>query len=335
MTRETKIGLLVGLAFIIVVGILLSEHLTTATERPSAPLADAGVGVREGVAAPGINYGDGTDLPYRVPEPVHPVPTARELSQTLSVNPPQVVVGPGSDPKTPIRITNTPTAPAIISGGEQPRPDDSQPVTESPVVTRVPTDIFANQHPIQAVAQQHGESIVSVVPSVQSQTQVSSTSGGLPTPSKVREYIAQPGDTLSRMAALLPGGNTKTNRDAIVSLNPELQKDPNKVIAGRKYQLPVEIASPSNSYVPAPLVQTPSPVVRNVPSDSTKTATGTYRTYVVKKGDSLSKIAMEQLGSKSQVSVIRELNQDVLKGSDLIKIDMKLKLPARTVASTD
>ena len=32
MTRETKIGMLVGLAFIIVIGILLSDHMTSTTE---------------------------------------------------------------------------------------------------------------------------------------------------------------------------------------------------------------------------------------------------------------------------------------------------------------
>ena len=32
MTRETKIGLLVGLAFIIVIGILLSDHIGSTTE---------------------------------------------------------------------------------------------------------------------------------------------------------------------------------------------------------------------------------------------------------------------------------------------------------------
>lgn len=334
MTRETKIGLLVGLAFIIVVGILLSEHLTTTTERPSAPLAEAGVGVREAVAVPGINSSDPATTPYRAPEPVHPVPTARELSQPASTIPPQVAVGPGSDPKTPILITNTPTAPAIIPGVEKNESTNPQPVTEPPVVTRVPTDIFANQHPIQTVAQQHGESVIPASPSVQSPTPVTST--GAPTsPSKVREYTAQPGDTLSRIAALLPGGNTKTNRDAILALNPELQKDPNKVIAGRKYQLPTEVGSKKTVLTPEPMVQTPSPVVRSTPADSRRSTPQTYRTYVVKKGDSLSKIAMEQLGSKSHVSLIRELNQDVLKGSDVIRIDMKLKLPARTVASTD
>ena len=48
MTRETKIGLLVGLAFIIVIGILLSDHLTSSTEPPQAALANAGNNVRSG-----------------------------------------------------------------------------------------------------------------------------------------------------------------------------------------------------------------------------------------------------------------------------------------------
>src|SRR5437868_7462376 len=52
MTRETKIGLLVGLAFIIVIGILLSDHLTSSTEPPPAPLAGAGSSVRSAVTTP-------------------------------------------------------------------------------------------------------------------------------------------------------------------------------------------------------------------------------------------------------------------------------------------
>src|SRR5205809_970323 len=52
MTRETKIGLLVGLAFIIVIGILLSDHMSSTNEPVSAPVAKAGDSVREGVATP-------------------------------------------------------------------------------------------------------------------------------------------------------------------------------------------------------------------------------------------------------------------------------------------
>ena len=50
---ETKIGLLVGLAFIIVIGILLSDHLTQTNEPQQAQLAQVAGNVRTGVAVPG------------------------------------------------------------------------------------------------------------------------------------------------------------------------------------------------------------------------------------------------------------------------------------------
>ena len=53
MTRETKIGLLVGLAFIIVIGILLSDHLTSTNEPQQAQLAQVAGNVRTGVTVPG------------------------------------------------------------------------------------------------------------------------------------------------------------------------------------------------------------------------------------------------------------------------------------------
>src|SRR4051812_31677916 len=52
MTRETKIGLLVGLAFIIVIGILLSDHMTSTNDPPKAPLSAAGSNLRESVVTP-------------------------------------------------------------------------------------------------------------------------------------------------------------------------------------------------------------------------------------------------------------------------------------------
>src|SRR5438552_17793667 len=55
MTKETKIGLLVGLAFIIVIGILLSDHLTQTNEPQQAQLAQVAGNVRTGVAVPGAS----------------------------------------------------------------------------------------------------------------------------------------------------------------------------------------------------------------------------------------------------------------------------------------
>src|SRR4051794_29850308 len=61
MTRETKSGMLVGLAFIIVIGILLSAHMTSTTETPRAdqPRAGSDVRGRPTTGAPGAAPGRG------------------------------------------------------------------------------------------------------------------------------------------------------------------------------------------------------------------------------------------------------------------------------------
>src|SRR4051812_2056529 len=106
MTRETKIGLLVGLAFIIVIGILLSDHLTSTNEPTQAPLAQAGADVRRAVVAPG---GAQTQPPAtQVQAPVHiaptnPVPTNEELTPR---QPPVTVVQVG--PATPAPAPQSP-----------------------------------------------------------------------------------------------------------------------------------------------------------------------------------------------------------------------------------
>src|SRR4051794_32819122 len=97
MTRETKIGLLVGLAFIIVVGILLGEHVSSTNEPAPASVAHAGENVREGVTTPGSGEakpqqqqapisvaGNGGSSPVDAPR--SPVPTRADLA-----NPPPPV----------------------------------------------------------------------------------------------------------------------------------------------------------------------------------------------------------------------------------------------------
>lgn len=313
MTRETKIGLLVGLAFIIVVGILLSEHLTSATERPAAPLADAGEVVRNGVVAPGVSNDP------RVAEPQAPVPTSRDLIQPPPAAPAHVQIGNPNQP--PIVIENRQPGTPGTTGTE---PTGSV-VTNDPVVTRLPSDPFANHtDPRHLAAQLQGEQLV---PAGNPANPVGQTNTPVLAANSVREYKAQPGDSLSRIAALLPGGNTKANRDSVVKLNPALQKDPNKVIAGRTYLLPTEKSVPAPTPAPVVLVERPSPVEPVTPAPADK-----FRLYTVKKGDTLTQIAQRECGSVKAIPQIRELN-DSLKNSDVIRIDMKLKLPLKAVAS--
>src|SRR5689334_15466743 len=92
MTRETKIGLLVGLAFIIVIGILLSDHLTSTNEPQPAQLARAGDSVRSGVTVPGT------------PAPTAPVTTAQQPVQPQQTVPTKEELTPKQPPVEIVQI---------------------------------------------------------------------------------------------------------------------------------------------------------------------------------------------------------------------------------------
>ena len=53
------------------------------------------------------------------------------------------------------------------------------------------------------------------------------------------------------------------------------------------------------------------------------------RTYTVKSGDSLTKIAEEKLGDGNRFQEIYKANKDKLRSPDDIRVGMKLRLPAR------
>jgi len=64
------------------------------------------------------------------------------------------------------------------------------------------------------------------------------------------------------------------------------------------------------------------------PGAATSTGAGAVRTYTVKAGDTLSKIAKEQLGSANSYMAIFEANRDQLTDPDKIKPGQVLKIPA-------
>lgn len=67
------------------------------------------------------------------------------------------------------------------------------------------------------------------------------------------------------------------------------------------------------------------PDFSNVQSGSSSTAT---KIYVVKSGDSLSKIAQLEYGNANEWKRIYEANRDILKDPDKIFPGQKLKIPA-------
>lgn len=339
MTRETKIGLLVGLAFIIVIGILLSDYNRLETQQ--APLYGAMHNVQESTAAPGANDANRGEVAV-VPPPTHqaaprqPVLTREEVNGSRADKPSTViVVRPGIGNPLP------PEEHHRNSDADNSTPDDGGNGTQ--VVVGPGKD--ANSEPesngsrdvpqdINTVANQNHEELVPLnqhnSPSGNNGSAVA-THNTTAQPEAGQHYTAAAGDTLSKLAGRFMGGNTKANRDALVKANPSLQKNPNVIVVGRVYVIPggtgATAAAASNDK------PRPTPPAAPVATNDKPSLSGAQYWYTVKENDSLWKIAQDQLGDGNAWAAIKELNKDLLKGKEDVRPNMRLRLPAKPLAS--
>jgi nucleoid-associated protein YgaU len=292
MTRETKIGLLVGLAFIIVIGILLSDHFTSTMQPPQASsIVQTAENVRQGTATPGVPLASSSTVRIGDVKPDRVL----DLS-TRNPKDPVITVGPGA------RLNTADAAHMsgnVLGNSGTSGTNDSNTTDSANSGTNGAGDVASTGDREQAG------------------TETTTVEG--------KEYTAEPGDTLGKIAAKAMGKNTKSNRDAIIKANPSLQKDPNRIKAGETYVIPstgTESAAHASTEGGSSSAQSTRP-------------TGNEVVYTTKSGDSLWKIATEQVGSPSAVAQIKELNRDVLKNGASLKPNMKLRLPPKTVASAN
>ena len=377
MTRETKIGLLVGLAFIIVIGILLSDHMTSTTDPPQARLDVAADNVRKGIVTPApaepvgtVGGGAASVVGQPLAAPTQPVLTRGDLRAAPE---PEVITPAAQQQRQqaaqgPVVVQHVevggPTGahpPIVFDGEPGPQPGGAaaqvyveRPAREvaQPPVTVVPDGPVAGARPPQAAdpgaartgpsggawdwARQMGEEVVSA-----DARGDRTDAPPAPAASGPFQYKAEAGDTLSKLAGRFLGGNTKANRELILRANPSLKGNPDRIIVGRTYVIP------AGANAPAPQQQQQTPVVlddrptapppeprRVTQVSSGEPALGPGQVwYTVKENDNLWKIAAEQLGSGNAWLQVRDLNKDVLKGGDTVVPKMRLRLPARPVAS--
>ena len=214
-----------------------------------------------------------------------------------------------------------------------------KPKTETPQVVTGQSDANTGKSDdtvdpnLSKVAENNGETLVPV--------------GTKPKAAAGTTYVAQSGDSVSKIVSRLLGSSNKANVAAFVKANPSLQGDPANLQAGRTYKIPATATDPSVSAagasVDAPM-NAPLAIASNADADDAiKTATtakpagDTVYVYTVKPGDNLTKIARDQLGDMHAVASIQELNGDKLKGAkhDVVLVGMKLKLPGKPVAKAD
>jgi LysM repeat protein len=306
------------LAFIIVIGILLSDHLTSTTEPPQATLASAGSTVRQAINTPG---GAGSGAPVLVVAPPvapqQPVATQGELTAPAQAVRIVHIGGPAADAPNPaVEVkSETPAAP-----------------TEPDQTAKTDTDATGIDPALAKAAASNGETLVPVG------THSKSTAG--------TTYVAQAGDSVSKIASRLLGSASQANIAAFVKANPSLDGDPANLQAGRTYKIPATAVDPATAgaSVDAP-TNAPLAIAANSDADdaiktatvstSAKAAGDTVYVYTVKPGDNLTKIARDELGDMHAVASIQELNSDKLKGTkhDIVLVGMKLRLPGKPVAN--
>jgi nucleoid-associated protein YgaU len=339
MTRETKIGLLVGLAFIIVIGILLSDHINSSTDPARADYTYTTRAVEQSVASPDQrNQGSMTVVtPPRAMIPQNPVPTMRDPLPANNGGSSVVVIGPGADPSSLPRPNRQPMV--------EPQPGGNGIQVLPPGNTEVATNDGGTETavsgPLSNLIHEHGEDLAPVGGPVRLNPQPASPGGAsgqarapaAPLPPGVRQVKAEEGDTVTKLAIKYMGGNSRANREAIIRANPNVGADGHKMFAGQTYLIPASAAA-------APVVVSsdqPRPAPRPAPkaSPAPEPIPAGMSLYTVKENESLWKIASEQLGSGARYPEIRDLNQDVLKGSDAVRTGMRLKLPPKAVASTN
>ncbi len=197
-------------------------------------------------------------------------------------------------PEPGVSFAHEPAGPAALTR------TDAVPVEPAqPIATPGKTD-WTN--PPQAPARETGAPVAS-----QQETPV--RPDGAP---GMRSYTVRAGDTMNTIARSVLGDGAKWS--IIARANPRV--DPVKLRAGMVLQIPVD---PTN-------IQGGAPVAPRTDSDKPVPIASEY---LVQKGDTLSGIAKQTLGSASRWQEILDANGSLLKAPEDLRPGMRLKIPAR------
>jgi nucleoid-associated protein YgaU len=374
MTRDTKIGLLLGLVFIFIIAFLIngvpwlrgSRQGSTQPVRVTRPQPiTQGLGVRD-VAQNMGSY----NRPMLVGSNPQVQPVGPEVRSTMTLSGTSPTSGGLQTPT--VGISEAPTN--MVSSGIPSMPGSGMPMGQpqanpvsgqigSPMSTngltpvaipvRTPSPMMSSQTGPQTLLPTPGN--VGTLNPAASTLPVPSNSGGsssnpmiaggpqpVGTPQPYapqivapktssewpKSYVVIEGDSLEAIAKKHYGareGIKPSNVKRIFEANKGILKSPERLSVGQKLTIP---ALSGGSMSPTVVIQTPTP--SNPSPKPTVASSQGQRTYTVKEGDSLWKIATSQLGKGTRWQEILKLNADTLKNNeDNLEVGMKLHLPAK------
>jgi nucleoid-associated protein YgaU len=288
MTRDAKIGLLLGLVFIFIIAFIINGL-------PSLGRGD-GNELTRNMARPQRNPGIGTDARQATQRNITPVrPITPPAAQEPAVTEPQTTQAPADQVRfaaeLPQPATTVQSADTVAAAAEVTRPE--------PVVNTVKPQETA------IVLQK-------------------------PQPARTRVYIVQDGDNLASIAKHFYGeelGNKKVNVDRIFNANRKILKSADQIYVGQRLivpPLPETTSSNPENVLPAESFEAVESIGARSEQKVAET-TDKIRYYTVREGDSLWKIASEQLGDGNRYPELAKLNK--LEDEDFLVVGARLKLP--------
>jgi len=310
MTKEKPIGLIVGLFFIIVFGLILSELTGTSATLPPPPGA-----LEENVDAYSRTPMIEDYTPYN-PGPV--------ISPTRGTLGPDAVVDvrmsrPGTlDRGGVIEAELMPDA-AVLAATQPPPADDDSLGHVAPIPDPGPTHAAGGT--------------IYVGPGGVSSQQFPGRAAEAQARARTRTYVVKPGDTLTGIARKFYGAGRGREYKRIFAANRDSMRTESSLSIGQKLTIPPLGSADGGAagrgahgrYSTVSLGELSGTLL----AMGRKPASMAVRTYVVQRGDCLTGIARRLMRDDSPAAVRKlfEANRNVLSSRDRLRIGVELKLP--------
>jgi nucleoid-associated protein YgaU len=329
MARETKVGLLAGLAFIICFAVILSNRGRSDYLAPQSWLPGESEGQRQPAArsVEPFSQGRASGDPAAQPSGFTISPTGQIVFNTGAGGPaPIVSYDRGAQPwssaeHAALQSMTEPVVPPPADPNAQRALEEhlarlsagngSLPAPASPAIGG----------PTTSDATQSAQTVSGSVPPSSVEPAARPTAGAV-------EYVVRAGDTLSKIAESHYRTRSKRMVDAIIDANRGRLANPNEIKVGMSLILP-KLEGESGG----PKVQRTAHSEVSAPPNSPKAdasqmkGKGGFRWYQVRKDDRYASIAREQLGNDARWHEIFELNKDKFPDPNQIREGVRIKIP--------
>ncbi|MDH3583231.1 MAG: LysM peptidoglycan-binding domain-containing protein [Phycisphaerae bacterium] len=301
MTKETKIGLLVGMGVIILIGILISDHLSSSRQQSAvgSPLDPLGRAVGPRTPPRFLDPADAADS-YRttdvLPPPVYGTDLGRGAPSDLL---PPATVRPIPLQPEPVVLKQELYPASSISNGNAGKSTEARDPGPAPVATTPPR--LSSTPPGSA-------------PSPGRRLAGSKAKGPV-------YHTVGEGESLSSIAELYYGDANQFQR--VYEANRKVLPDADTLRAGVRLLIP-DKKKPAAAAAPA----------SRPPALSASASTGAAArprvpmgSHTVGEGETLASIAEQHYGSQLQWNKLYQLNKDRIRNPDRIRVGLVLRVP--------